>query len=96
MLKHMPIPGIGLRIIKSGIATALCFIVAYFRRGEGIVFYSLLSALWCMQGYRANTRRNALQRLSGTTIGALYGLLFLLLIRKIEMMKPGWAEDAEK
>ena len=96
MLKHMPIPGIGLRIIKSGIATALCFIVAYFRRGEGIVFYSLLSALWCMQGYRANTRRNALQRLSGTTIGALYGILFLLLIRKIEMMKPGWAEDAEK
>lgn len=96
MLKHRSIPGIGLRIIKSGIATALCFSVAYFRKGEGIVFYSLLSALWCMQGYRTNTKSNAIQRFIGTVIGALYGLLFLLLIRKIEMLKPGWAGDEEK
>lgn len=96
MLRHKSIPGIGLRIIKSGIATVLCFIVAYFRRGEGIVFYSLLSALWCMQGYRANTRWNAIQRLVGTIIGALYGLLFLLIIRKIEMMKQGWVGETEK
>ncbi|MCM1155478.1 MAG: HAD hydrolase family protein [Roseburia sp.] len=82
---HITIPRIGMRIIKSGIATALCFVVAYFRRGNGIVFYSLLSALWCMQGYRTNTKKNALQRLSGTVIGALYGLVFILLIERCDV-----------
>lgn len=96
MLKQRRIPGIGLRIIKSGIAMALCFGVAYFRKGEGIVFYSLLSALWCMQGYRTNTRKNALQRFIGTVIGALYGLLFLLLIGKVEAIESGWAGNEEK
>lgn len=83
MLKQYHIPPIGLRIVKSGIAVALCFLIAYFRRNEGIVFYSLLSALWCIQMYRANTKKNAVQRFSGTVIGALYGLLFLLIQRKL-------------
>jgi len=73
------IPGIGLRIIKSAIAIGLCFIVDYFRGGNGIVFYSQLSALWCMQVYRTNTRKNAIQRTIGTVIGALYGLIFILV-----------------
>lgn len=79
--KHIPM--IGLRIIKSGIAVALCFVIAYFRGNEGIVFYSLLSALWCIQMYRSNTKKNAIQRFSGTVIGALYGLIFLLLLQHL-------------
>ncbi|MCM1264110.1 MAG: HAD hydrolase family protein [Butyrivibrio sp.] len=79
-MEHITIPKIGMRIIKSAVAVALCFVVAYFRRENGIVFYSLLSALWCMQGYRTNTKKNALQRMTGTVIGALYGLIFLLLV----------------
>lgn len=59
-LKNITIPRIGMRIIKSGIAAILCFAAAFFRGDNGIVFYSLLSALWCMQGYRANTMKNAL------------------------------------
>lgn len=74
-------PAIGLRIIKSGVAVALCYVIAYFRGNEGIVFYSLLSALWCIQMYRSNTRKNAIQRLSGTVIGALYGLVYLFLLQ---------------
>ena len=65
-------PKIGFRIIKSAIAVALCFVVDYFRNGAGIVFYSQLSALWCMQVYRTNTKKNAIQRTIGTTIGAIY------------------------
>ncbi|MCM1387882.1 MAG: HAD hydrolase family protein [Bacillus sp. (in: Bacteria)] len=90
-IKHREIPRIGMRIIKSGIAVALCFVVAYFRRGNGIVFYSLLSALWCMQGYRKNTKKNALQRMSGTVIGAVYGLVFLLLMQRFGALNTGQA-----
>lgn len=88
--KHIPM--IGLRIVKSGIAVALCFVIAYFRGNEGIVFYSLLSALWCIQMYRSNTKKNAIQRFSGTVIGALYGLAFLLLLQYL-MHRSAIAEN---
>lgn len=80
-------PKIGFRIIKSAIAVALCFVVDYFRNGAGIVFYSQLSALWCMQVYRTNTKKNAIQRTIGTTIGAIYGLIFLVIERQINSDK---------
>lgn len=73
------IPGIGMRIIKSAIAVALCYLVDFFRAGQGMVFYSQLAALWCIQMYRANTKQNAIQRTTGTVVGAIYGLIYLLL-----------------
>lgn len=73
------LPPIGLRIIKSAAAVALCYLVSFLRGNSGIVFYSQLAALWCMQSYAANSRNNAVQRTIGTVIGALYGLIFLLL-----------------
>lgn len=77
------LPGIGLRIIKSAVAILLCFIVDALRGYGGIVFYSQLSALWCMQVYRNNTKKNAIQRIIGTLIGAGYGLVFLLINQNI-------------
>ncbi len=84
MLGDRHIPGIGLRIIKSAVATALCFVVAYFRQGDGMMFYSLIAALWCIQGQQSSSKESALQRFTGTIIGAVYGLLFLLMIRELE------------
>lgn len=81
------IPKIGFRIIKSAVAVALCFLVDFFRNGAGIVFYSQLSALWCMQVYRTNTKKNAIQRTLGTIIGALYGLIFLMINGQINSRK---------
>lgn len=72
------LPPIGMRILKSAAAIELCFIVSFLRGNDGIVFYSQLAALWCIQIYTSNTLQNAVQRLTGTVIGALYGLLFLL------------------
>lgn len=72
-------PPIGLRIIKSAIAVALCYVVSFFRGSSGIVFYSQLAALWCIQMYVHNSWNNARQRTIGTSIGALYGLIFLLV-----------------
>ena len=89
---HMP--PIGMRIIKSAAAVALCFIVSFLRGQSGIVFYSQLAALWCIQMYRTNTRSNASQRFIGTTIGALYGLVYLLIRNRYERTAQpnGWLD----
>lgn len=72
------LPGIGMRIIKSAVAVSLCLVVNLLRGDSGIVFYSMLAALWCIQVYRDNTWKNALQRTIGTLVGAIYGLIYLL------------------
>ncbi|MBO5033120.1 MAG: HAD hydrolase family protein [Lachnospiraceae bacterium] len=79
MERKLKVPPIGMRIIKSAVAILLCYIVSFLRGNSGIVFYSQLAALWCMQVYVANSKKNAVQRFIGTVIGALYGLLYLLI-----------------
>lgn len=79
--KKIRLPGIGMRIIKSAIAVSLCVVVNLLRGKDGMVFYSMLAALWCVQMYRNNTISNAFQRTVGTVVGALYGLLYLLIHR---------------
>ncbi len=76
------LPPIGLRIIKSAFAVFLCYVVDFLRSGNGIVFYSQLSALWCMQDYAKETRNNAKQRTVGTAVGAVYGLIVLVIFQK--------------
>lgn len=78
-LSKFEFPGIGMRIIKSAIAVAVCFLINALRGGSGMVFYSQLAALWCIQMYRSNTKKNAIQRIIGTLVGAIYGLIYLLL-----------------
>lgn len=78
------LPPIGMRIIKSALAILLCYIVSFARGNSGIVFYSQLAALWCIQMYTANSKENARQRLIGTLIGAIYGLIYLLLRERME------------
>lgn len=79
------LPRIGQRIIKSAAAVFLCFVVDWLRNGEGIVFYSQLAALWCMQDYINETKKKAYQRTIGTIVGALYGLAVLVLYTHINM-----------
>ncbi|MCQ2592473.1 MAG: HAD hydrolase family protein [Treponema sp.] len=82
------IPKIGLRIIKSAVAVFLCYLFNYFRGENGIVFYSQLSVLWCIQSYISTTKQNAYQRIVGTFIGAGFGLVVLLLFMLIR--NAGW------
>ncbi len=76
-------PGIGMRIIKSAAAVFLCFVIDRFRGTGGMVFYSQLAALWCMRDYVSETRQFAKQRMIGTVMGALYGLLLLVLYHNL-------------
>lgn len=79
------LPPIGLRIIKSAVAVFMCYIVDFLRGGSGIVFYSQLSALWCMQDYSDETIKNAKQRTVGTLVGAVFGFIVLMIDRKVKM-----------
>lgn len=77
--RKIEIPGIGMRIVKSAIAVAVCYLINLLRSDSGMVFYSQLAALWCIQMYRSHTKQNAIQRTIGTLVGAVYGLIYLLI-----------------
>ena len=77
MLHNPQVPVIGGRLLTSSLAAVLCILVYALRIrlpiGNGIPFYSVLAALWCMQPYPDTTRCMAAQRSMGTLIGAAYG-----------------------
>lgn len=83
MAKHnitkIKLPSIGMRIVKSAVVVLVCYLINMLRGDQGMVFYSQLAALWCIQMYRSNTKQNAIQRTVGTIIGALFGLVYLLI-----------------
>ncbi len=79
--KHKHHHLIGQRIVKSAVSIGLCFLVYVLRGWAGIPFYTALASLQCMQAYRQNTRKIAIQRITGTFVGAFYGLCVILLQR---------------
>lgn len=72
-------PPIGMRIVKSAVGVFLCYIVNLLRGESGIVFYSQIAVLWCMQDYISETKNRAKQRTIGTVVGAVWGLVIILL-----------------
>lgn len=94
--RQFHLPPMGMRIFKSVIGVFLCYVIDYFRNGSGIVFYSQLAVLWCMQEYKQDTVSKAKQRIFGTLIGAFYGLIVLLIapyvsIKYVVLEKLVWA-----
>ena len=72
-------PKPGQRILRSAIAVALCFLVYILRGRRGIPFYSALAVLQCIQPYYESTAKTAKKRVTGTFIGAFWGLLVILI-----------------
>ena len=81
--RKIQLPRVGMRIVKSSIAVFLCFVFYSFFRSNGIIFYSQLAALWCIQPQWENTRSKALQRTVGTLTGAVFGLFVLLIDKRL-------------
>lgn len=71
-------PHVGMRIAKSCIAVLLCYMVYLLRDRRGIVFYSQIAVLWCIQPYVDTSLKKGLQRAIGTLIGAFFGLAIVL------------------
>ena len=75
-------PRIGQRMIKTTIAVFICLVFYYLRgyRGEDMPTEAAVTAIICMQPYVSGSREYALNRMHGTLIGAVWGLLFLFLL----------------
>ena len=75
-------PHIGQRILKTTIAVFICLLIYWLRgyRGQNMPTEAAITAIICMQPYVQRTRDYAFSRLTGTLIGAAWGLLLLLLL----------------
>ena len=71
-------PKIGMRIIKSSSAVAICFLISLFRP-QGVVFYSCIAAVLCIQQDVSNSKRVAVNRVKGTLLGGFCGMLVLMV-----------------
>ncbi len=84
MLKRLlnrEVPPPGQRILRSMLAVWLCFVIYVLRGCAGIPFYSVIAALQCLQPYTKSMRKVARNRVTGTFVGAAWGLAALLLER---------------
>lgn len=76
-------PKVGMRMIKTSLAVAICFLL-YFARGEqGVPVFSTIAAIICTQPHVENSLQTAFNRIIGTLLGAAFALLVLYLIRFI-------------
>jgi len=70
----------GLRIIKTFIAVTLAMIISALRPGEGLPFYSAIAAIICLKSDVEVSRDIGINRILGTILGGLCGLLYLLIV----------------
>lgn len=78
-LRSFKLPRIGMRMLKSTVAVLICLLISVLVNREEMRIYSSIAALWCIRAYREDTKKMAVQRLTGTAVGAVYGALAILL-----------------
>ena len=76
-------PRIGMRMIKTAAAVAICLLLYILRGEQGVPVFSAIAAVICMQPYVDNSVQVALNRIFGTILGAAFALLVLYFIRFI-------------
>lgn len=70
----------GLRIIKTFIAVTLASLISYLRPGNGLPFYSAIAAIICLKSDVEGSRDIGKNRVIGTILGGLTGLIYLLIV----------------
>ena len=70
----------GLRIVKTFIAVSLAMLISSLRPGEGLPFYSAIAAIICLKSDVEGSREIGINRVIGTILGGLCGLIFLLIV----------------
>ncbi|WP_304509764.1 HAD hydrolase family protein [Anaerotignum sp.] len=68
-------PKIGMRMVKTAVAVAICFLVSYLSGGNDRPIFSGIAAIICMQPYVEHSVNVAFNRSVGTVIGAVFGLI---------------------
>ena len=75
------LPVVGQRILKTAAAVFLCMLLYKLRKNSWTATESVVAVIICMQPYTRDSIKTAISRLIGTLIGAIWGLLFLCIIR---------------
>lgn len=70
----------GLRIIKTFIATLIALLISQYRPGLGQPFQSAIAAIICLQQNVDDSRDVGINRIIGTLLGGLCGLVYLMLV----------------
>ena len=66
---------VGMRIIKTVIAVFVCGMLAWVREASG--FYSMIAAVVCVQNTAGKTIESSINRMTGTLIGGVAGVLMV-------------------
>ena len=79
------IPHLGQRIIKTTVAVFICLLVCYIigYRGAQMPSEACITAIICMQPLVRDTRQYAINRVIGTLVGSVWGLLLLLILTSV-------------
>lgn len=87
-MKKIKFPSIGLRMFKSFIGVLLSFVIYYLRGKQGTPFYTCIAVLQCMRNESEDVKVISIQRITGTLIGSLYGLVMIMLFNDtVEMTR---------
>lgn len=81
MLHKRLLPPLGKRIVKTAAAVFACLVVYELQGRHGNIGSICVTAILCMQPYASDSRTFAIERISGTVLGAAWGLAFLLLMQ---------------
>ena len=74
-------PKIGMRMVKTAMAVAVCFLVYILGGERGAPVFAAIAAVICMQPQMENSVTVAFNRIAGTIAGAFFALVILYLLR---------------
>lgn len=80
MIPKHALPPLGHRIIKTAVAVFICLLIHLIRNFQGAVIQSAIAAVICIQPYVSDSKAFAIERVTGTVIGSLWGFLYLGLM----------------
>lgn len=75
---------IGMRIIKTVVAVFLCGVLAFLRNTSAL--YSMFAALFCVQNSAGKTVHSSIDRVLGTLIGGVAGVLMVHAMNALNIL----------
>lgn len=85
-MNKLPIPKIGSRNLKTALAVFICMILFEFL-GQANPFYACIAAVICMKDTVESTFSMGKNRLIGTLLGGILGVIFIFVIDNITFLQ---------